>query len=136
MAATSPPDQYHQDPVIQRLLDWLRAQIANLFTRVGTLETNLGGLRIVRGSVTAAGAIDAGTGFTIAKTGTGLYTITFSPAFSAVPSVVASAGTTAGALFAKQQNGTTPTSSEFKVVTTTSAAVTDSAFHFIAAGPA
>ena len=37
--SNTPPDQSHPDPIIQRLLDWLKNQIADLFTRVGSLET-------------------------------------------------------------------------------------------------
>lgn len=45
--------------------------------------------RIVTGRVAATGAVLGGTGFTITKGATGLYTINWTPAFVAVPDVVA-----------------------------------------------
>jgi hypothetical protein len=45
-------------------------------------------LRVVRGSIDAAGAIIAGTGFACAKLGLGSYRITFTQAFPSTPSIV------------------------------------------------
>jgi len=42
----------------------------------------------IRGRVTAEGVVELGLGFTVAKTGTGLYTITFTPALSTPPIVI------------------------------------------------
>lgn len=47
------------------------------------------GLAIVRGIVNADGTIFTGSGFTVNKTGTGVYVITYSTSFSVQPSVVA-----------------------------------------------
>lgn len=47
--------------------------------------------RVVAGDVTAAGALNRGTGFGVLPLGTGRYLITFLPAFAATPFVVASA---------------------------------------------
>ncbi len=47
-------------------------------------------LRMVRGTVHANGVIDEGTGFSVARPNTGVFDITFSPAFSAPPTIVCS----------------------------------------------
>ncbi len=52
-----------------------------------------GAPRIVTGQVDSTGAINAGTGFTVNKTGTGVYDITFGTPFVAAPIVLASATT-------------------------------------------
>lgn len=44
--------------------------------------------RPTKGGVTSVGAVEFGSGFTAAKTATGRYTVTFSTAYSARPSVV------------------------------------------------
>lgn len=44
--------------------------------------------RIVRGQVSSSGGIVSGTGFTVVRTGLGLYTVTFTPAFLAAPVVL------------------------------------------------
>jgi hypothetical protein len=49
------------------------------------------GLRIIRGNVNGSAQILAGSGFSIAQTGTGRYRITFDTPFSDVPTVTASA---------------------------------------------
>lgn len=49
-------------------------------------------LRTIRGTVNADGTIAAGSGFTVTKGAAGVYTINFSTAFAAVPSVQATAG--------------------------------------------
>jgi hypothetical protein len=46
-------------------------------------------LRIVRGTVAANGSTIAGSGFTAINTSVGFYTITFSPAFTGIPTVTA-----------------------------------------------
>lgn len=38
---TTPPDDAHTDPIIQRLLDWLKTQIANLFTQAADLDSRI-----------------------------------------------------------------------------------------------
>lgn len=54
----------------------------------GDLKLALHGERIVRGTVRGSdGATIAGTGFSAVRTGVGLYTITFSPAFASTPAV-------------------------------------------------
>jgi len=46
------------------------------------------GARIVRGAVSSAGAPTEGSGFTASKSGTGIYTVVFTPPFATVPEVV------------------------------------------------
>ncbi len=48
---------------------------------------------IITGQVDSTGAINAGTGFAVDKTGTGTYDITFDVPFATVPTVVACATT-------------------------------------------
>lgn len=51
-------------------------------------------LKMIRGWVAANGAITSGEGFTVSNGSTGVYTITFSVAFSEEPAVVATAAST------------------------------------------
>ena len=44
--------------------------------------------KIVRGSVNADGSIEAGSGFDVTHTATGLYYIDFNPAFNSFPTIV------------------------------------------------
>ena len=52
--------------------------------------------RMVRGVVAEDGTVVAGTGFTVAKTGTGNYEVTFTTPFPSIPAVVCSGGDPAG----------------------------------------
>ncbi len=52
---------------------------------IGRVAANTG---IVRGTVSGAGAVVAGSGFTAAKLATGLYAITFTAPFAAAPIVL------------------------------------------------
>lgn len=87
------------------------------------------------GRVAAAGTISGGTGFTVNKTGTGLYSITFSTPFSAVPIVIATAETVPSIV-----NIDTLTINGFRALITGSGdwagpnAARDDAFRFIATG--
>lgn len=59
-------------------------------------------VRVIRGRVGSTGVPLSGTGYTASRTGTGVYVITFSPAFaqSGVPAVTATAEASTGAVFA------------------------------------
>jgi hypothetical protein len=46
-------------------------------------------IRILRGRISGAGGITTGSGFTVTKTGTGAYTVTFTTPFSAEPTITA-----------------------------------------------
>lgn len=93
--------------------------------------------KIVWGVVNANGTIAGGSGdFSVTKNGTGDYTITFSPAFGAVPAVTESiefAATTAALIQHR-----TPTTSGVSFYTTTNAGYTlsDQKFAFHAIGSA
>lgn len=94
-------------------------------------------LRIVRGNVTAGGAIVEGTGFTATRTGTGRYTITFSTAFpTSEPPVMTltGIGSTLSVVIANIYSPTTTTTA-FVRTTNTAGTDVDSAFNFIAIGP-
>lgn len=47
--------------------------------------------RMITGAVTAAGNVQAGTGFTVNRTGVGVYVVTFTTGFAATPIVLATA---------------------------------------------
>ncbi len=87
-------------------------------------------LRIVRGTVNAAGTSLAGSGFIATLGGTGSYTITFTPPFSGVPTVTA----TAVDDIARAGGSISSNSVTIATMTTTGVSVNDS-FHFIAIGP-
>lgn len=83
--------------------------------------------RCITGEVSGAGAIIAGSGFTVSRTGVGRYVITFSPAFSAAPCVVATAIATSGneTLTLNQ-----PTPTQVQVNINSGGAPEDTAFEF------
>jgi hypothetical protein len=89
-------------------------------------RTTLGIPRFTRGTVSSAGAVTAGTGFTSAKDATGKYTVTFTSAFSATPTVTATSH--AGAAVQIQAVSTTAVTLWFYV----GGDFTDSAFSFVA----
>lgn len=89
-------------------------------------------LRIIRGSINGDGAIAYGAGFTITKNaGNGNYTITFSTAFSAVPTVVLTSRPDA------LSGGTWRVESEAAgSVVVSNPAQQNNPFNFVAIGPA
>ncbi len=89
-------------------------------------------LRMIRGTITLVGSISAGAGYTVARTGTGAYTVTFDQAFATVPTVTINAFNTAP-LFA-HVNTTTNTGFTFSIRSTAGTSV-DSAANFIVLGP-
>lgn len=94
-------------------------------------------LRFVRGSVSGAGAVVNGTGFTASRLSNATYLITFTTAFSSPPSIVLScgaAGQTLSSLDVAVSYNVTATS--FNVQTgVRNAGYFDEPFSFIAAGP-
>lgn len=92
------------------------------------------GLKLLRGVVTNTGAISEGSGFTVAKTATGKYTITFSPAFSDVPVVLANPveDDTRTATVYDAATGSVKVDIRFSTDNTHD----NIGFHFIAIGPA
>lgn len=111
----------------------LTAQLARIETLIRQLQGALGGNRVVRGIITSTGAIAAGTGFSVNKTGTGVYVITFDPVFSDTPAVTPTAGQSGG--LAAIVTAVSP--STVTVVTVNgSVAAADLQFHFHAVGPA
>jgi hypothetical protein len=59
-----------------------------LYRDYGTGWIPIGPRRIVSGQVSAAGTLVSGTGFSVVRTGTGIYAITFTPAFADHPPTV------------------------------------------------
>lgn len=92
-------------------------------------------LKIIRGNVSSAGAISQGTGFTVTNLATGRYQIDAQTAFSAIPTIVASAADSGGISIA---TFTTASSTTTMVVEFRNAAnaYTATAFSFIITGPA
>lgn len=91
-------------------------------------------LRVLRGRVSAAGAVLDGSGFTASRISTGVYVMTFSPAFAVggTPSITASAESSGAAKFAMVSTPL-PTSTRILVVNGSGTPL-DSDFHFIAIG--
>jgi len=92
-------------------------------------------LRIIRGVVTAAGGIIVGSGFTVSHPSSGLYTITFSTAFTGAPAVTVSADSGGSVPLVATTDGATANYVSFKLFYSTSGSANDGAFHFIAVGP-
>ncbi len=88
-------------------------------------------LRIVRGIVNSSGGIYNGSGFTVAHTGTGTYTLTFNVAFTDVPALTLTAYTTTSPAVA---NCTTGTASSYSITTWVGSVKTDSWWNFTAIG--
>lgn len=83
----------------------------------------------VRGAVTSGGGVSYGSGFSVARSGTSTYTLTFNPALPTAPVVVVSV---LGAAGEAGPTGT-PTTTEAKIITYNAAGTeTAEAFHFIA----
>ena len=92
-----------------------------------------GGPRIVRGAVAGSGAIQYGSGFTVTKTGTGIYVITFNTPMTNPPAV--SHNPIAGVSnFSTRTDTNFPTVNGFSVraVVANTNGATDAAFTFIA----
>lgn len=119
-------------------MDVTRAEFSRAMSLIAQLQGALGGMRILRGTINSDGSTAWGSGFSSAKNATGDYTVTLDEAFGDEPTVVLSCNQTAGALDAKIKGGVAVTTSGFSVytLTTTSGALTDSAWDFIAIGPA
>lgn len=96
-----------------------------------TVET----LKVIRGRINTAssGTILQGSGFTITRNGTGDLTVTFTAAFSALPSVPAP-GAEGGDLIGNLQGAPTTTTARFQLFST-GGTLTDGIFSFIAIGP-
>lgn len=90
-------------------------------------------LRIIRGRISAAGTITTGTGFTVTKTGTGAYTVTFSTAFSAEPTVTATPQVGLARIATCTNVGAS--SAQFRTFDSAGGAAVDQDFHFIIIGP-
>lgn len=106
---------------------------ANAFTvadDAGNKRVTVQGARVITGEVTGAGAVQAGSGFTVNRTGVGRYIITFTTPFAAAPSVVATiiAATGTEIITMNQPN---PNSVQINV-DTPAAATIDASFCFIA----
>lgn len=87
-------------------------------------------MRLVRGGVLSTGVKTLGEGFTSAKNSTGVYTITYTVAYAAIPVVVASITSAASSTIAVSSDTTT-----VEIRTFTDAGIaTDLGFSFIAAG--
>lgn len=87
----------------------------------------------VTGSVSAVAAILAGTGFTVAHPGAGVYTVTFTTALSAAPVVVVTVNSAAAGLFATAD---LVVAGSFRVVTWNSFTTAgDEPFNFLAFVP-
>ncbi|MFN0151691.1 MAG: hypothetical protein ACKVU1_13385 [bacterium] len=88
-------------------------------------------LRTIRGTANSNGTIGFGSGWTVARTAAGSYTVFFSTPFSDRPSVVASHGNSTRSLAVA-----TPVQGNVAIRIYNSAGVlTDDTFHFIATGP-
>jgi hypothetical protein len=97
--------------------------------RVDSLNEDL---RVVRGGVNTAspGTILQGAGFTITRLGTGEVKVTFTTAFSGVPTVTPTART-----FTHKANAGEPLAGSVLIGVNASGAAVDGVVDFIAAGP-
>jgi len=90
-------------------------------------------LFILRGHINASGGITTGSGFTVTKTGTGAYTITFTSAFSGEPTVTATPQVGLARIATCTNVGAG--SVQIRTFDSASGSAVDQDFHFIAIGP-
>lgn len=120
------------DRLLREALD--RSELA---LRVKRLEAQLGGLAFVWGNVNSGGTIaaQAGRGFSVNKTGTGLYVITFTTAFKSTPFWEVSPITAADRAGSIDSGATVDASTaRVFIVDTSAGTLADTAFFFTAAG--
>jgi hypothetical protein len=89
-------------------------------------------LRIIRGVISSTGTILAGSGFSASRTGTGAYTVTFSNSFTALPAVTATVQSGLSRLVTCTNVGNS--SAQFRTYVSSTEALADLQFHFIAVG--
>lgn len=106
------------------------------FAGGGLVQTGVGGeaLRTVRGKISSAGAIIRGSGFTVAKTGTGKYKITFTTIFSDEPDITVMALDSGGTVFAGMDTGGGTPGISAEIQFRSGATPVDATFHFICTG--
>ena len=90
-------------------------------------------LRIIRGRIAGNGTITTGSGFTVSKTGTGAYTVTFTTAFASEPTITATPQVGLARIATCTNVGAS--SAQFRTFDSTTGAAVDQDFHFIAIGP-
>jgi len=90
-------------------------------------------LFIIRGHINSSGGITTGTGFTVTKTGTGAYTVTFTTPFSAEPTVTVSPQVGLARIATITNVGAG--SVQVRTFDSASGSAIDQDFHFIAIGP-
>jgi hypothetical protein len=90
-------------------------------------------LRILRGRISGSGGISTGSGFSVAKTGTGAYTVTFTVGFTGEPTVTATTQVALPRIATCTLVGAA--SASFRTFESTTGAAIDQDFHFIAIGP-
>lgn len=119
----------------ERLSDYTDQEVAvvvaSLAAEVAALEAEIAGVAGgLAGRIASTGTVTAGTGFSVTKGSTGLYTINFSPAFASVPVVHVNQIATSTLYFV----GVTAVSASSASIriTTNSGTLTDQAFHFSA----
>lgn len=111
-----------------RISGGLGADVVTIGTNYATAGTEQ--LRIVRGIVSGAGTALFGNGYTVTYGGPGTYTINFTPPFSGIPTVTA----TAVDDIARAGGSLSTNSVTIGTLTFTGAPINDT-FHFIAIGP-
>jgi hypothetical protein len=123
------------DAIVRAIID--RSELGILIRQ---LQGALGGRRFVSGLVGPTGTVVSGSGFSAARTGLGLYTVTFSPVFAGVPDIIVGGSSTAASSgnHAGLDHANLPTASSFKVKCTDagSAVFADIHWSFVAIGPA
>jgi len=93
-------------------------------------------LRLVRGSISAAGSVRIGAGFTSTRNGVGQYTITFAPSFTSLPAVVVGGNPSPNFSVMMTAWAHSASSTGFQVrVVNSSGSLIDLGFDFVAIGP-
>jgi hypothetical protein len=92
-------------------------------------------LRMIRGDIDGNGTVTRGTGFTVTRSSEGVYDVTFTPAFSGIPTVSATAVIGTGSPRWATSAEPFLSASTARIVMVTGGAFTDSDWSLIVVGP-
>jgi hypothetical protein len=111
-----------------------RLDLADRIARLERLSTD----KIIAGRVSSLGTTISGIRFVPSRQSTGQYTVTFEANFlPSAPTVIVTAGTSAGGFVGKIKDGSTPSASSVQIsmFTASLGTLVDSDFNFIAIVP-
>lgn len=89
----------------------------------------------IAGTISGAGAVVAGAGFSVSRTSTGVYSVTFTNEFTSAPAVIVGAGSSGGAYAVKVSTAPTTTGFAATAYAPPPSGNVDGEWHFVASRP-